>query len=107
MSTKFLLRASAMTLMDGQDSIDHVRIGDAGHAALVANIGRDGLEGHDGKPTGVSNDAGWLDVDDLQDDIVIENLRHAAATLAAGSGRAVVRFISIAINSCEQKPRPT
>jgi hypothetical protein len=57
--------------------------------------------------TGVSNDAGWLDVDNVQDDIVIENLRHAAVTLAAGGGRAVVHFISIAINSCEQKPRPT
>lgn len=59
------------------DLLDHGRVGHAGDAAVLADVGGDALEGHDGAGAGLLGDAGLLGVGDVHDDAALEHLGQA------------------------------
>ena len=64
---------------------DHVRVGHPGHAAVLADVGGDPLQGHDGDGAGVLGDLRLLGVDHVHDHAALELLGHAALD-AGGAG---------------------
>lgn len=74
------------------DLLDHGRVGHAGDAAVLADIGGDSLEGHDGAGTSFFGDAGLLGVGDVHDDAALEHLGETGLEGEGGrrSGRRAV-----------------
>lgn len=68
------------------DLLDHGRVRHAGDAAVLANVGGDSLEGHDGAGTRFLGDAGLLGVGDVHDDAALEHLGEAGLEGEAGGG---------------------
>jgi hypothetical protein len=56
------------------DRLDHGGVGHAGDAAVLADVGGDALERHDGDGASLLGDARLLDVDDVHDDATLEHL---------------------------------
>lgn len=70
------------------DALDHVRVGHTGHATVLADVGRDALQGHDGHGAGVLGDLRLLGVDHVHDHTALELLGHTALhARGAGFGR--------------------
>ena len=67
------------------DPVDHVGVGHAGHAAVLADVGGHPLQGHDGHGAGVLGDLRLLGGDDVHDHAALELLGHAALD-AGGAG---------------------
>ncbi|MDH6583340.1 hypothetical protein M2161_002446 [Streptomyces sp. SAI-133] len=67
------------------DALDHVRVGHAGHAAVLADVGGHPLQGHDGDGARVLRDLRLLRRDDVHDHAALELLRHTALH-ARGAG---------------------
>ncbi|EHM25040.1 hypothetical protein SPW_6547 [Streptomyces sp. W007] len=75
---------------DGPDDLlDHVGVGHPGHAAVLADVGRDPLQGHDGHGARVLGDLRLFGVDDVHDHAALELLGHAALD-AGGAGGGVL-----------------
>lgn len=68
------------------DLLDHGRVRHAGDAAVLANVGGDSLEGHDGAGTSFFGNAGLLGVGDVHDDTTLEHLGEAGLEGEAGRG---------------------
>lgn len=79
------------------DLLDHGRVGHARNAAVLANVGGDSLEGHDGAGSSFFGNAGLLGVGDVHDDAALEHLSKAGlegeAGGSCGGSRAVGRGV--------------
>ena len=69
------------------DALDHLRVGHAGHTAVLADVGGDTLQRHDGDCAGVFSDLGLLRRDHIHDHTALELFGHAAFD-ADGTDRA-------------------
>ncbi|GAA3307996.1 hypothetical protein GCM10020295_68550 [Streptomyces cinereospinus] len=72
------------------DALDHVRVGHPGHAAVLADVGRDALQGHDGDGAGVLGDLRLLRRDDVHDHAALELLGHSALHARGAGGGGLV-----------------
>ena len=61
---------------------DDLRIGHAGHAAVLADVGRHALERHHGDRAGVLGDLRLLGIGDVHNDAALEHLGQADLGLA-------------------------
>ena len=59
------------------DAHDNLGVAHAGDAAVLADVGGDALEGHDGAGAGFLGDLGVLGRHDVHDDAALEHLRQA------------------------------
>ena len=60
------------------DSLDHLRVAHAGHAARRADVGGNALERHDGAGSGLFGDVRLLGCGDVHDDAALEHLGELA-----------------------------
>src|SRR5699024_5967346 len=59
------------------DAVDHVGVGHAGHATVLADVDGDPFQCHDRDGTGVLGDLGLFGGDDVHDDAVLQVFERA------------------------------
>lgn len=69
------------------DRLDHLRVGHARDASVLADVCRHTLERHDSARARLLCDPGLLDVHDVHDDATLEHLRHASLRIRVAAGR--------------------